>query len=171
MLCIAVIFYFLVIHVIPNFVVQWFPKELVVGAIFAVGATIPAWTHAAESRKALLPAALLFAGLCGLNCLAIECWEHHRGERQWDKTPYWLIRWVDTRIVRIAAILIVCAGFIGIFGSHTPGQREMLGASAISLSLIAAVEWQSNGLSPRVLRVLADVVLLTPALFLLKSVF
>ena len=58
---------------------------------------------------------------------------------------------------------------IGIFGSHSAGQSELLEATAISLSLSAAIEWQSNHLSPRVLRVLADAALLTPALFLLRS--
>ena len=170
-MCGAVSFYFLAIHVMPDRVGRWFPKELFAGAIFAAGAAIPAWTHAAESRKGLIPAALLFAGLCALNCIAIECWEHHRGERQWENKPYWLIQLADSRIVQIAAALIVCAGLLGIFGPHNPGQMELFGASAVSLSLIAALDWRSNGLSPQVLRVLADAALLTPAFFLLKSVF
>ncbi len=170
MLCGAVLFYFQIIHVFSDLAVRRVPKELVVGAIFAAGSTIPAWTHTAGSRTLLIPPALLFAALCGLNCIAIECWEHHRGERQWKKTPYWLIRWADRRIVPIAAILIVCAGMIGIFGPHAAGQAQLLGASAISLALIAALDWQSGALSPQALRVLADAALLTPALFLLKSV-
>lgn len=169
-MCAAVGFYFLAIHVVPERAIRWFPKELVAGAIFAAGAAIPAWTHAGESRRALLPAVLLFAGLCGLNCIAIECWEHHRGKRQWEKTPYWLIQLADSRIARIAGVLILGAGLLGIFGPHGAGQMELFGASAISLSLIAALDWRSNDLSPRVLRVLADAALLTPALFLLKSV-
>ena len=169
-MCGAVSFYFLAIHVVPDRVVRWFPKELFVGAMFAAGATIPAWTHAAESRKVLIPAAVLFAGLCGLNCIAIECWEHHRGKRQWEKTPYWLIQLADSRIKQIAATLLVGAGFIGAFGLHNAGQAELVGASAVSLSLIAALDWRSNDFSPQVLRVLADAALLTPAIFLLKSV-
>lgn len=169
-MCIAVIFYFLAIHGIADRFGRWFPKELVAGAIFAAGAAIPAWTGATESRKVLLPAVLLFGGLCGLNCIAIECWEHNRGERQWEKTPYWLIQSVDTRIAQIAAILLSCIGLTAIFGPHTAGQSELLAAPAVSLSLIMAIEWQSNNLSPQALRVLADAALLTPALFLLRSV-
>ncbi len=168
-MCGAVSFYFLAIHGVPDRVVRWFPKELFVGVIFAAGATIPAWTHAAESRKVLLPAAVLFAGLCALNCIAIECWEHHRGERQWEKTPYWLIQLADSRIIQIAAMLIVGAGFIGVFGPHNAEQAELVGASAVSLFFIAALDWRSNDLSPQVLRVLADAALMTPAIFLLKS--
>ncbi len=169
-LCGAVSFYFLAIHVVPDRVVRWFPKELFVGAIFAAGAAIPAWTHAAESRKALLPAAVLFAGLCGLNCIAIECWEHHRGEREWEKTPYWLIQLADSRIMQIAAMLIVGAVFIGVFGPQNAEQVELAGASAVSLFFIAALDWRSNHISPQVLRVLADAALLTPAIFLMRSV-
>ena len=158
------ILYFLAVHGVRG---RGFPKELIVGAIFACGAMIPAWTHTAES-KALVPTGLLFCGLCGLNCIAIECWEHNRGERRWEKTPYWLIRLADTRIVLIAAILIAFAGLIGVFGSHTAGQSELLAASGISLSIFAAIQWQSNSLSPQALRVLADAALLTPTFFLLR---
>ncbi|MGH9678524.1 MAG: hypothetical protein ACRD4Y_01095 [Candidatus Acidiferrales bacterium] len=170
MLCGAVLFYFQIIHAVPDLAARWFPKELVAGAIFAAGAAIPAWTRAVESQALLLPAVLLFAALCGLNCIAIECWEHHRGERRWKKPPYWLIRWADVRIARIAAFLILCVGCAGAFGPHSAGQTELLGASAVSLALLAALDWQSNALSPQALRVLADAALLTPAFFLLKSV-
>ena len=169
-MCAAVIFYFLAIHGFPDSVGRWFPKELVAGAIFAAGAAIPAWMGATESRNVPVAAVLVFGGLCGLNCIAIECWEHNRGERSWKKTPYWLIRLVDTRIVQIAAILVCCSGLIWIFGSHTGGRAELLAASALSLSLIVAIERQSANLSPQALRVLADAALLTPALFLLRSV-
>jgi hypothetical protein len=169
-ICGAVGFYFLTVHGVPDRVMRWFPKELFAGAIFAAGAAIPAWTHAGESRKGFIPAVLLFAGLCGLNCIAIECWEHHRGERQWEKRPYWLIRLADSRIVEIAAVFLVCAAFLGTFGPHDKGQMELVAASGVSLSLLAALDWRSNDLSPQILRVLADAVLLTPALFLLKSV-
>ncbi len=169
-MCGAVSFYFLVIHAVPDRMVRWFPKELFVGAIFAAGAVIPAWTHAAESRNALMPAAILFAGLCGLNCVAIECWEHHRGERQWEKTPSWLIQLADSRIMQIAAMLIVGAGIVCAFGPHNAEQAEPIGASAVSLFFIAGLDWRSNDFSPQVLRVLADAALLTPAIFLLKWV-
>ncbi len=165
----AVGFYFVVVHAAPNWVARWFPKELVAGAIFAAGAAIPAWAQA-ESRKGLTPAALVFSGLCALNCVAIECWEHHRGNRQWQKRPYWLIELADTRIVQVAMALIPAAGFMYILGAHSAGMRELFGASAVSLSLIAALDWRSNDLSPQMLRVLADAALLTPAFFLLKSV-
>jgi hypothetical protein len=169
-LCGAVLFYFQVIHAVPDLAAQWFPKELVAGAIFAAGAAIPAWTLARETRLLLLPMVLLFAALCGLNCIAIECWEHHRGERQWKEQPYWLVRWADARIGRIAVALILCIGYVSISGPHGEGRWELLAASAVSLTLLAALDWRSNDLSPQALRVMADAALLTPAFFLLRAV-
>jgi hypothetical protein len=164
----AVIFYFLCIHGNSDRIHEWFPKEIVAGTIFAVGAAIPAWIHGAAVRNALLPQMLLFAGLCALNCIAIECWEHNRGERQWRKRPYWLIRLADTRIEMIAAVLILCACSIALFVSRNGIRADSAVASIISLSILMAIERRSNLLSPQAMRVLADAALLTPVVFLLR---
>jgi len=166
----VVIVYFLLVHMENNAISQWFPKELVAGAVFATGIAIPAWTHGAETRKALIPGTLLYAALCALNCIAIECWENHRGESRGEKQSHWLIQEANPRIAQIAAFLIGCAGVYCLFDAHLAGVKELLGASAISLAFIAALDRRSSQLSPQVLRVLADAALLTPALFLLKSV-
>lgn len=167
-MCAIVFFYFFAIHGIPGHLNRWFPKELAVGGIFAAGAAIPAWIHGAGSRRILLPELLLFAGQCALNCIAIECWEHNRGERRWAKPPYWLIRWADARITKIAVILILGALLTGIFVSRNLNQADLLAATAISLLVIAAIDWRSNYFSPRALRVLADAAMLTPIIFLLR---
>jgi hypothetical protein len=164
----AVIFYFLAIHGVPGCPGRWFPKEIAAGAIFAVGAALPAWIHAAEARKVLLPETLLFGGLCVLNCVAIECWEHNRGERRWEQEPYWLIRWSDTHIAHVAVILFLCSGWIGFFISHIGNSTDLPGACSISLLVIIAIELQSHTLSRQKLRVLADAALLTPLVFLLR---
>jgi hypothetical protein len=164
----AVIFYFLGIHGVSDRVSQWFPKEIVAGGIFAAGAAIPAWIHAEGLRNSLMPEVLLFAGLCALNCLSIECWEHNRGELRWEKRPYWLVRLVDTRIEIAATILILCACSIIFFASRNGIRAEMAEASILSLLCLMAVERRSNHFSPQALRILADAALLTPALFLLR---
>jgi hypothetical protein len=164
----AVIFYFLGIHGVPDHVNHWFPKEIAAGGIFAAGAAIPAWLHAAGLRNSLMPELLLFAGLCGLNCVSIECWEHNRGERRWEKQPYWLIRLTDTRIEMIAATLILCASCIVLFVSLNGIRAETAEASILSLLCLMAIERRSNNLSPQAVRILADVALLTPAVFLLR---
>ena len=166
----AVVFYLLAIHGVPDRATRWFPKEAVTGGIFAVGAALPAWIHAAESRKVLLSETLLFGGLCVLNCVAIECWEHNRGDRRWEQPPYWLIQWADRRIAPIAVTLFLCSGWIGIFVLHNGGSADLLSASSISLLAVLAIEWQSHALSRQALRVLADAALLTPLVFLLRWV-
>ncbi len=163
----AVIFYFLGIHGVPDHVNRWIPKEIVAGGIFAVGAAIPAWTHAEEMRNSLMPELFLFAGLCALNCLSIECWEHNRGERRWEKRPYWLIQLADKRIESIAATLILCGSLMVVFLSRNGIRAEVAEASILSVLILMAVERRSNNLSPQALRIFADVALLTPALFLL----
>jgi hypothetical protein len=165
----AVIFYFLCIHGNTDRIHRWFPKEIVAGAIFAGGAAIPAWIHGGAVRNALLPQMLLFAGLCALNCIAIESWEHNRGERQWRKRPYWLIRLADTRIEMIAAVLILCACSIAFIVSRNGIRADSAAASIISLLILMAIERRSNHLSPQAMRVLADAALLTPVVFLLRS--
>jgi hypothetical protein len=161
--------YFLAIHGIPHRVKKWFPKEIAAGGIFAVGAAIPTWMHAAGERKVLIPEVILFAGLCGLNCIAIECWEHNRGGRRWEGKPYWLIRLADAHIARIASILIVGGVSTGIFMVQKESHADIFAASVFSLLILIAIEWRSNRLSPQALRVLADAALLTPLLFLLKG--
>src|SRR4051794_2974618 len=52
-------------------------KRVVVAAIFSLGTALPAWSHAADPAALLWPGAA-FAGLCFLNCTAIETWESER---------------------------------------------------------------------------------------------
>jgi hypothetical protein len=115
-----------------------------------------------------MPEVILFAGLCVLNCVTIECWEHNRGGRRWEERPYWLIRLADTRIERIAATLILCAGCMVVFLSRYEIHAEAAEASILSLLILIAVERRSHNLSPQALRILADAALLTPALILLR---
>jgi len=166
----AVLFYFLAIHAVPERAGRWFPKEIAVGAIFAVGAALPAWIHGTESRNLLLPETLAFGGVCMLNCVAIECWENNRGERRWVEAPYWLIRVADTRIAQIAVILFLSSVGIGIFVARSGNSTELLGACSISLLATIVMERQSNAVSRQSLRVLADAALLSPLVFLLRWV-
>ena len=164
----SVMLYFLGIHGVSDHINQWFPKEIAAGGIFAAGAAIPAWIHASGLRHSFIPEVLLFAGLCALNCLSIECWEHNRRERKWEKRPYWLVQLVDTRIEIIAATLILCACGLLFFTSRDGISPAVAEAAIISLLCLIAVERRSNNLSPQALRILADAALLSPALFLLR---
>jgi hypothetical protein len=75
----ASMLYFASVHLPALRVRRWFPREVAVGILFACATAIPAWsgyTSASLSSHARLAGpVLLFAGLCTLNCIAIETWE------------------------------------------------------------------------------------------------
>ncbi len=122
---------------------RW-PKEAVVGVLFALGASLVAWGKVKTSADAAT--ILLFSALCWMNCVAIQKWE---GEGL-DWSP------------GIAASLLACAAGILLY-AHRPvlGGAEM--ASACAFLLLDRVRPR---LSADALRVLADVALLSPVLFL-----
>jgi hypothetical protein len=55
---------------------RWLPKEMAVGVLFAAATAVPAWSRMPGGHGRLMPLMLLFSGLCWLNCVAIETWEH-----------------------------------------------------------------------------------------------
>ncbi len=123
---------------------RW-PKELAVAVLFAAGATLASW-H--ETRSWIdLTTFVLFALLCWINCAAIEKWEM-RGLSAWP--------------VRELAIAVGLMALIFLY-DHRPIVAGAETASAFAFVILdrARLRFSSN-----VLRVLADVALVTPALFL-----
>jgi hypothetical protein len=120
------------------------PKEAAVGVLFALGASLEAWSKV--KTPADVATILLFSGLCWMNCIAIQRWE---GERL-DWSP------------SIAAIVLACAAVVLLY-AHRPvlGGAEL--ASAFAFLLLDRVH---RKLSVDAVRVLADVALLSPLLFL-----
>ncbi len=120
-----------------------FPKEAVVAALFALGATIVAWNRLETAADVFT--VLLFSCLCWINCVAIEDWENGEARAR----------------VGAAAALVAVAAFL----LHR--QRPVL-ASAEVASALAFVLLDRARLcfSPDALRVLADAALLSPLFFL-----
>jgi hypothetical protein len=133
--------YFALVH--SRIALRW-PKEAAVGVLFALGASLVAWGEV--KTPADFMTILLFSGLCWLNCLAIQRWE----EEGLDWSP------------RIAASVLGCAA-VGLLYAHRPilGGAEL--ASASAFLLLSRVR---RRLSADAVRVLADVALLSPVLFL-----
>jgi hypothetical protein len=119
-------------------------KEAAVGVLFALGASLVAWEKV--ETPADVTTILLFSGLCWMNCIAIQKWE---GEKL-DWSP------------NIAAIVVACAAGALLY-AHPPvlGGAEL--ASAFGFLLLDRVRPR---LSADAVRVLADVALLSPVLFL-----
>ena len=138
----AIGIYFAFVHLAPR---PWWPKEFAVGILFAVGASLSAWGQV----RSVIDAAtiVLFCMLCWINCAAIEHWEN-RGLPEWP--------------VRLAAIAVGLIALIFLYD-----KRPILaGAETASAFGFVLLDRARHRLSPDALRVLADIALLTPALFL-----
>jgi hypothetical protein len=136
----AVAVYFALIHLGRR---RW-PKEAVVGVLFALGASLVAWGQV--RTPADVATILLFSGLCSINCLAIEKWE--AGQPDWSPCAAGL------SLAGVAGVLLY---------AHRPvlGGAEL--ASAFGFVLLGRVRPR---LSANAVRVLADVALLSPVLFI-----
>lgn len=146
-LLIATAVYFALVHLAPR--LRW-PKECAVAILFAAGVSLAAW-RAVRSPADILTIAV-FCCLCWINCAAIEQWE--RPLLSCDRLTAWP--------VRAAAIAV---GLTALLLLHD--RRPILGgAETLSAFAFAALDGLKNRLSADALRVLADVALLTPALFL-----
>ena len=70
----VLVLWFLILHATRS--AHRLPKECAVGLFFAAAIFIPTVARAPQLQPRLLPGAILFAVLCGLNCLYIYRWEH-----------------------------------------------------------------------------------------------
>jgi hypothetical protein len=140
-LLVAVGMYLALVH--SGIGMRW-PKEAAVGVLFALGASLVAWGKVKTGAD--VATILLFSGLCWMNCIAIQRWE----EERLDWSP------------RIAAMVLGGAA-AGLLFAHRPilGGAEL--ASAFAFLLLGHMR---RRLSADALRVLADVALLSPLLFL-----
>ena len=119
-------------------------KEALVGILFASGASLLVWGRLKTWADAAT--IFLFSGLCWMNCVVIQKWEEDRLD--WSPDGW--------------AILLAAAAGVPLY-AHRPllGGAEMASACAFVL-----LNQARPRLSADVLRVLADVALLSPVLFL-----
>ena len=145
---------------------KWLPKEVSVGIIFAAGTSIPVWSQLGRIEPHTVEVWLLFAGLCSLNCLSIECWERPRPCSEQIPASRW-IAWANGHLNHIA--LGLAAG--ALLMRWLPSYRNSAGRPLLAVSLAAILTMilnrRRNRLSPRALRVLADAALVLPALLAL----
>jgi hypothetical protein len=157
-LLIMVAAYLAVVHITPGFSRRWWPKELAVAIIFALGATIHVWTFATQPASLWVPSIAVFGVLCWINCAAISYWEKAAAHG----STAWLGRGLREVSLMAASVAIVFAML-----NPFPQSRLLYAAEALAALGFFALSLFSRRLSPDALRVAADVVLCTPALFLL----
>jgi hypothetical protein len=137
--------YLAVVHLAPVLLRRANSKESSVAVLFGLGASLAAWPGVQTTSDVL--AIVLFSVLCWMNCAAIDDWE--RGDA-------------------LRSSVIVAAGAVALIAACLlPGHWPILGAAETAGALGLVLLDRSRGrYSAEALRVLADVVLLTPIVFL-----
>ncbi|HYV63734.1 MAG TPA: hypothetical protein VE958_13715 [Bryobacteraceae bacterium] len=137
--------YFAAVHFTPSVLRRAGSKESAVAVLFGLGASLAAWPGVQTTSDVL--AIVLFSGLCWMNCSAIEDFEHGR---------------------ELRPSVIVAAGVVALTAACLlQHQRPILGAAETAGALgLVLLDRMRGGYSAEALRVLADVVLLTPIVFL-----
>lgn len=137
--------YLAAVHLAPGLLRHTGSKESAVAVLFGLGASLAAWPGVQTTSDVL--AILLFSCLCWMNCVAIDDWEHGR----------------ELRPSVIAAAGLVASIAACMLRDHRPilGAAETAGALGLVL-----LDRSRRRYSTEAVRVLADVVLLTPIVFL-----
>lgn len=159
LLGVLAVLYLFSVHVRSGAMRRWYSKELAVGVIFAMGTSLAPW---AGSKTSFLhaAAAVSFAMLCTLNCAAIEVWESSsfRVKTRHHALTAGLVRRFVLSMQATAAVAFVLA----IVGSGP----EVFAALTVSALGFLAVHQMANYCSAETLRLLIDLPLLSPIVFL-----
>jgi hypothetical protein len=137
--------YFAAVHGAPAWWRKPVGKEAAVGVVFALGVSLTAWPMVHTWVDIL--AIAQFSVLCWLNCVAIEDWEGGRSAQPAVIAGSACVALIAVLVLREQRPVIACAEV----------------ASAFAL---VAVDRYRSRMSPDAMRVLADVALLSPILFL-----
>jgi hypothetical protein len=156
--------YFALVHISPARI--RFPRELVVGLVFAAACAVPAWSQIAVVPAGWLFLVPLFAALCWLNCTAIDVWE----QPDIDKRRFTLAA-LGLVIAAVSAALALTAKS----ALHEPATLRLAGAIFTSALLLFALDRDHRRALRRepgepstlAIRILADAALLTPLLFVI----
>ena len=179
----------LLIHIrpLPDDLTQRLPKELAVGLFFPAAIFIPTLARTTPTpsslhllgpaanwlRPTLLPAALLFACVCTLNCLYLYAWEHPTPPRTTPTRPthqahhqaHLTTRWATAHLTPLATLtLLLSLATAALTHSHPTALPAL--ACALSAAALLALHALRDRLSPLHLRATADLILLTPLLLL-----
>ena len=156
LLALASAIYFCSVHA-PTGRRRLLPKELLVAILFTLGCALPAIGRSATIAPAFAVACAFFAGLAWLNCHAIERWESIGPS-------------CSAPQIRFAASLLTASGVLGAITLFVVDSRAsaLIGAGAASAALLALLDVLRGHMTPLTLRSVADLVLLTPLVLLLR---
>jgi hypothetical protein len=156
--------YFILIHAAPraasNKAAHRLPKEIAVGVFFASAIFIPTVARRPDLRLTLLPAAILFAAVCSLNCLFIYAWEHPSPNPTAHATTRFSLRHLPflATLIPVFATVLIC------LTNNRQAPWPIPTACALSASLLLLLHHRRSTIAPVTLRAAADLVLITPLL-------
>ncbi|HKQ88517.1 MAG TPA: hypothetical protein VJS43_17295 [Candidatus Acidoferrales bacterium] len=156
--------YMLCVHLGGSAASHLFPKEIAVGLLFAAGTALPIWSQPRAFSWDGLFSWLLFALICILNCVAIECWEDQVAVRNTETARSRLVNWAASRIAMFAAGTALL-GIAGLWLLHS--DSNAIAAAGTAALLILLLNSARPRLSRHAIRVLADAALLIPAVLAL----
>jgi hypothetical protein len=138
------------------------PKEIAVGLFFSAAIFIPTVTRRPGTLNlGLFLSAILFAALCGLNCLFIYAWEHDGADRQPARRAHATTRLAVARLPPLAVLLAAA----GLAASCISRQSLLIAAAcALAAALLLVLDRRRRWFSRTHLRAAADLALLTPLL-------
>jgi hypothetical protein len=149
--------YFVIIHVVRS--AHRLPKEIAVGVCFASATFIPTVARDPALRIPLLPAALLLAALCSLNCLFIYAWEHTQPGAQ---QPHPITALALRHLAGLTIMVLVISTALAVFDHEVPAfLYAALALAALDLLLLHLRRHRMERVE---LRAAADLALLTPLL-------
>jgi hypothetical protein len=148
------------------------PKEIFAGFVFAIGATLAGFVWTGEvslgGRPWVLvsPEVMWFGVLCALNCLAISIWERSSdvGNDANSVAQLWP---GSARLFPALASAVALSAASYAFWQRGAAAFPVFLAVALGAAAIALLACAADRLRAEVLRVLADLAVLLPALLLL----
>ena len=144
------------------------PKEILCGYLFAVGCSLGVNFFTVDLQTSSFAGAetLLLAVLCAVNAIGIACYEKKRSLSDQDSDGIMEI-WPD--IVRVYPVLLLTlagAAMMVLYQQPAGQMSWYIGAILLSTALLGVVHNWAGRLSPDMVRVLADMALVTPLLWL-----
>ncbi len=150
--------WFLVLHATRS--AHRLPKEIAVGLFFGAATFVPTIAREPNLRPVLVPAALLFAALCSLNCLFIYAWEHEYSVAPGAQKAHLTTR-IALRYLQTLALAEALAG-TALAALYPASPRPIAMACMLSAVLLLSLDRYHRRLPAVPLRAAADLVLLTP---------
>jgi hypothetical protein len=137
-------------------------KETCVGSLFAFGTATVLFARIDLSAVFIAPF-FLYAALCSLNCISIAVWEREIDRAQHKDSI--ATRWSGTRFC-LRPVALALAVFAITSALVTKASAQLYFCISLSAFLLGSLDWLGERIPPDERTALADLVLLTPLLFL-----